>query len=264
MTIRSSQAGGMSVLQETDTVSSTQVLAPHIATRTLRRSEDADLINKIAERGRRDRAEDHEDVFVHTLRAHMTRGVSQADKYNDDEIFDCSEGWVMDDGPYSKSFVSGLYSAFMRAYSDHLHLHLRPDDLWLAVGQGVSAHLQYEKNGEKFRKFFVDHEGQKAIEVMVRNFLTGNLSGEVSSERSKHKSTSFHHTFQRCILKLAVRPGTCCALDQHYQRTGDGKKASSGSLLHVTFLPGDVPDTLRKDAAWFLLSVVSGRSSECS
>jgi hypothetical protein len=69
--------------------------------------------------------------------------------------------------------MNGLFEAIEKAYFGHYHLHLRPDDLWLAVTQGVSKHLRYKDNAEKYRSVFVDHEGQQEIKVCVNNFRIG-------------------------------------------------------------------------------------------
>lgn len=85
----------------------------------------------------------------------------------DDVIYDCSPGQVLkwcDSG-------NGLLAAIEKAYSRHLHLHLRPDDVWLTICQGVSRHLQHGENAEKYRSVFVDHEGQEEITVFVDQFL---------------------------------------------------------------------------------------------
>ncbi|GAQ86296.1 hypothetical protein KFL_002810040 [Klebsormidium nitens] len=101
----------------------------------------------------------------------MTTGASSKKRYAEKEVFDCSEGMVLPTG--SGKFESGLLGAITAAYAGRYCLHLRPDDIWLAVSQGVSAHLQADKNAEKYRKTFVDHEGKKDILVDVTDFLTG-------------------------------------------------------------------------------------------
>eukprot|EP00884_Botryococcus_braunii_P014633 jgi/Botrbrau1/23170/Bobra.0041s0021.1 len=52
---------------------------------------------------------------------------------------------------------------YTASYSNHHHLHLTPDDVWLAVAQGFSQHLDYKDNAEKYRKKFVTHEGKQTI-----------------------------------------------------------------------------------------------------
>ncbi|CAG8751976.1 14778_t:CDS:2 [Cetraspora pellucida] len=66
----------------------------------------------------------------------------------------------------------GLISAIIHAYTFHQHLRISPDDIWLTVAQGVSKHIWINK--ERFRHLFVDHEGQKKIEIDARTFLFYN------------------------------------------------------------------------------------------
>ncbi|GAQ87143.1 hypothetical protein KFL_003340070 [Klebsormidium nitens] len=89
----------------------------------------------------------------------------------EDVIFDCSPGDVLK----RPGCNNGLLAAFEKAYSGHLHLHLRPDDVWLTICQGVSRHLQHGENAEKYRRVFVDHDGQEEIAVNVNvSFLPGD------------------------------------------------------------------------------------------
>ncbi|CAG8643765.1 8847_t:CDS:1 [Ambispora gerdemannii] len=63
----------------------------------------------------------------------------------------------------------GLASAIIQAYSRHQHLSLSPDDIWLTIAQGVSRHINY--NAERFRHYFVEHEGKEDIIIDVRDIL---------------------------------------------------------------------------------------------
>jgi hypothetical protein len=64
---------------------------------------------------------------------------------------------------------NGLVHSCWRAYSNHHHLALRPEDIWFAVlsqtGFYINAHA------EELRHLFVAHEGQKELEVVE----VGNL-----------------------------------------------------------------------------------------
>ena len=109
----------------------------------------------------------------------MTLGGSLSGRYDESEVFACSDALVLGQ---SWHLESGLFDAIRMAYSGHHHLHLRPDDIWLAVGQGVSAHLEYQDNAEKYRHVFVDHEGKEIIEVIVDDFRTGEKAFNRSTE----------------------------------------------------------------------------------
>ncbi|CAG8568342.1 15547_t:CDS:2 [Funneliformis mosseae] len=74
----------------------------------------------------------------------------------------------------NKMTSHGLAMAILHAYNNHQHLRLSPDDIWLTIAQGVSHHINY--NAEKFRYYFVNHEGKKEISISVDDILTHNIS----------------------------------------------------------------------------------------
>ena len=59
------------------------------------------------------------------------------------------------------AFVATVY----KAYCDHYPLELSVEDIWVAIAQGVSIHLN--ENAEKYRQLMVSHEGKKTLEVPV-------------------------------------------------------------------------------------------------
>ena len=66
----------------------------------------------------------------------------------------------------------GLYEAILHAYNKHQHLRLTPDDIWLTIAQGVSRHINL--NAEKFRHYFVNHEGKERIVIFAGDILRFN------------------------------------------------------------------------------------------
>lgn len=98
--------------------------------------------------------------------------VMQDNEWTQEEIFDCTDGFVIKSSGGSRS---GLFVAIETAYNGHHKLHLRPDDVMLAIAQGVSAHLSYEENAEKYRQVFVDHAGKKRILIRADPFRTGMI-----------------------------------------------------------------------------------------
>ncbi|CAG8451689.1 1689_t:CDS:2, partial [Funneliformis mosseae] len=66
----------------------------------------------------------------------------------------------------------GMAAAILHAYNHHQHLRLSPDDIWLTIAQGVSRHINY--NAEKFRHYFVNHEGQEEIMIDAGDILFFN------------------------------------------------------------------------------------------
>lgn len=83
--------------------------------------------------------EPEQEVLVYSLREHMTLGGPGHKRYSDAEVFDCSKAMVVRSGV--GPFESGLLGAIKMAYAGGHCLHLKPDDIWLAIAQGVSAHL---------------------------------------------------------------------------------------------------------------------------
>ncbi|CAG8460782.1 32105_t:CDS:1 [Racocetra persica] len=67
--------------------------------------------------------------------------------------------------------LNGFAAAILHAYNYHKHLRLNPDDVWLAISQGVSHHINF--NPEKFRDRFVQHEGKKDICVDATDIISG-------------------------------------------------------------------------------------------
>lgn len=60
---------------------------------------------------------------------------------------------------------NGLLSAVMLAYNNHFPLKLRPDDLWMSVIMSLGQYI--DKNAEKVRYDFVNHEKQKDLIIEV-------------------------------------------------------------------------------------------------
>jgi hypothetical protein len=58
---------------------------------------------------------------------------------------------------------NGFVGTVVTAYSNHHHLIIRPDDVWLAIMTQFSAYV--EKNSETLRDKFVEHKGQKSLTV---------------------------------------------------------------------------------------------------
>lgn len=64
----------------------------------------------------------------------------------------------------NNSFIGAIYTA----YSKHLSLTIRPDDVWLTI---VLAFADYvDHHAEAMRKAFVDHEGKQTIEIKLTSF----------------------------------------------------------------------------------------------
>ncbi|KAF9947244.1 hypothetical protein BGZ72_010751 [Mortierella alpina] len=58
---------------------------------------------------------------------------------------------------------NGFVDSAMKAYNEHHHLVIRPDDVWIAILSQFS--LFVNANAEKLRHLFVAHEGKKELKV---------------------------------------------------------------------------------------------------
>jgi len=67
----------------------------------------------------------------------------------------------------------GFFSAVLAAYNNHWVLRTSPDDWWSVIVRTVAQAV--DDNGDKanVRSFFVDHEGQKEIEIILGDTLFG-------------------------------------------------------------------------------------------
>lgn len=68
-----------------------------------------------------------------------------------------------------ESNIHPFVKAVHMAYSSHLPLIITPDIIWYIISSGVSIHIN--KNSEKLRHNFVDHEGKKKIEIRRDDFV---------------------------------------------------------------------------------------------
>ncbi|KAF5026824.1 hypothetical protein F66182_1108 [Fusarium sp. NRRL 66182] len=78
--------------------------------------------------------------------------------------------------PSENGFVWAAY----HAYSQHHHLVIRPEDVWFAILTQLSFFIN--ANAEKLRAFFVDHEGQKELEVVEAGDLASANFGALAQQ----------------------------------------------------------------------------------
>ncbi|KAK2773003.1 hypothetical protein CKAH01_13667 [Colletotrichum kahawae] len=62
---------------------------------------------------------------------------------------------------------NGFLWAVYHAYSDHHHLHIRPEDIWFAILTQLSHYIN--ANSERLKSFFVEHEGRKKLEIWTES-----------------------------------------------------------------------------------------------
>ena len=71
------------------------------------------------------------------------------------------------------AFQNGFIGAIFKAYNEHRHLVLRPDDIWLAITTALAHYIN--KHAEKMRGTFVEHEGKK--ELVIEQFCDQGVHG---------------------------------------------------------------------------------------
>jgi|AGTN01.3.fsa_nt_gi hypothetical protein len=69
-----------------------------------------------------------------------------------------------------------FFETIHQAYDEHRPLRLSPDNLWLTIAQGFAAIIG--KNPEKYRSYFVEHEGKKKIVISRPTFVCGNFNND--------------------------------------------------------------------------------------
>jgi hypothetical protein len=88
----------------------------------------------------------------------------------------------------SGSFLRGA----MEAWARHLHLVIRPEDIWFAIL--VQMNFYMEANAEDIRHLFVDHEGKRKIVIEIEDMATVTLEwtlGQFSAELQKRVKTGW-------------------------------------------------------------------------
>lgn len=96
--------------------------------------------------------------------------------------------------------MHGVLGAIHLAFAEHRPLALSPDHVWLCITQAVARHIV--GNAESLRRRFVDHDGQKALEVRRDDFRPGDPSNdwpgaiaELSSLLHRHLGDDSHGMF---------------------------------------------------------------------
>ena len=142
--------------------------------------------------------------------------------------------------------LSGLFEAVFHAYYSHLHLVLSPDDIWLAIMQGVSFHVS--NNAEMLRDRLVDFQGQKQLTVTVnpwndepedwaRGFklFRAKILKNIRPEISKVVNTSFSTSTDVSMAANNIALMDCFHKFFKYRRCG-------GCGVHKVTLEGSVDD----------------------
>ncbi|CAG8590685.1 3048_t:CDS:1 [Funneliformis mosseae] len=86
----------------------------------------------------------------------MRSNVSNLFEVEPEKVYATSESWTGEEVRVLEKMQCrhGLVAAVLQAYNGHQHLCFSPDDIWLTIAQGVSAHINFnfEKEKNKFVK----------------------------------------------------------------------------------------------------------------
>jgi len=92
--------------------------------------------------------------------------------------------------------IPGFMAAIHTAYANHYALKLSVSDFIILIGQGLSRHI--EKNTERLRYHFVNHEGKEKIVIDRNEFVRGQQNdwstvfGDFAEEIKKRVKTDIH------------------------------------------------------------------------
>lgn len=83
---------------------------------------------------------------------------------------------------------NGFVWSACHAYSQHHHLTIRPEDVWFAILTQISFFIN--ANAEDLRSFFVEHKGQKELEIIMAGTLEtvnfGNFAQQMAGLITKN------------------------------------------------------------------------------
>ncbi|KAI9237867.1 MAG: hypothetical protein BYD32DRAFT_415341 [Podila humilis] len=88
----------------------------------------------------------------------------------------------------SARYNNGFVDTALKAYNEHHHLVIRPDDAWIAILSQFNFFVN--ANAERLRHLFVAHEGQKQLSIETSGPLHswdfGNLAVQMGELIQKH------------------------------------------------------------------------------
>jgi hypothetical protein len=83
---------------------------------------------------------------------------------------------------------TGFPAAAFKAYNEHQHLEIRPDDIWLSIL--TQFNLYVNAHAEELRDMFVAHEGKKDLTIVDFSDLKGNAAFGVDWGKFSYKMTT--------------------------------------------------------------------------
>ncbi|CEJ86513.1 hypothetical protein VHEMI04127 [[Torrubiella] hemipterigena] len=93
----------------------------------------------------------------------LLKSVSPKQHQRTTQVIQSSFGPSLLGESHISSSNNGFVWAAIHAYSSHHHLVIRPDDVWLTIINQLGFYIN--ANAESLRSYFVDHHGQKHLEI---------------------------------------------------------------------------------------------------
>merc|ERR1719385_585862 len=76
----------------------------------------------------------------------------------------------------SNAGISSFITASLDAWANHYAIRFKPEHIWLLILQGVAIHV--DKNAEKLRKKYVNHNGKLQLTVRRDGFTLGSKQND--------------------------------------------------------------------------------------
>ena len=92
----------------------------------------------------------------------------------------------------------GFVGAAIKAYNEHLHLTIRPDDVWIAILTQLSFYIN--GHAEELRNLFVEHDGQKELKIEVQKQVPGSFEECISKMSELIKREIADPSFRNWVM----------------------------------------------------------------
>jgi len=131
--------------------------------------------------------------------------------------FEAVEGTLDDSFYFDKDW--GFFSTILACYNNHWTLRTSPDDWWNVIVKTVANAVDTNGDKDPVRKFFVDHQGKKTIEII----LPGRLNNVDYSW--------LFDQFSKGIRRNIKTPGYVDLMEANFTTTGPNQLIASQIMV---------------------------------
>lgn len=145
----------------------------------------------------------------------------------------------------------GFLSTLLHAYNNHMVVRTTPEDWWITISQKIAVEIDKKANDQSVRKFFVQHEGKKTLEVLINNI-------------NDIDSTSFFNQMNAQISQNINNPKYTTIMDLNFSQSTSIHRIVNNIMLMYSFkeyfnyqagilcgIPGVIMDATEED--WIIL-----------